>query len=1144
MKSIQSSKPMQKLCYLNLISLSKPKCAGAHGSFVLRLKRTLCPVIRAAIVSICLLCEVGTVSAQINWTNTNGGIFSTGSNWAGGVAPNSTQEASFNLVGANLGVTFTAPAATRNLFIGNGAYSFNLGGHTYSLFDTSLPASLVMGRAAGETGSLTLFNGTLTPDSASVGNSSGSSSTLILGAGSRLNASGTSDIGSNGTGLIHVRNGAVFDSDFLRIGFNETGNGQLHVDGANAVANIDGARFGFRGQSLVLVENGGTLNTSGLSTASNVGSFSQISILAGSTWNLRNGALNSGSGTSQIDIRGNLNANNADIVVSESTQMDVVSAGRFNLTGFSTLGLDVRGLFRVIGGGSVDIASDAGLTVRNSGGLVVASGNVATTSLNLDGSLAFSGGQIAVHGGTFRRNGSFALSGGFSSDSIFALADGAASSGLTSLTIGDFNSSFLREFRVLSGSTLNTSALSTIGQLGSGSVVRISGSGSTWNANNSISVGDAGAGTLLIENGGRLNTNGNSLLTGVAGVGGSGTLNVLSGGRLDAGSIELARIAGSASNASFAGSGTIVNAANLFVGGSSSGEGGTASLTIDDGAEVNIAGTLRARNLGTINLNGGRVTTQNFTRSSTGTLNFRDGELHVVGSFSNGSGNVSLIGTDVNENPTLVLSGAASTSGITNLNVGSSNRQGKLRVLTNAQLTTGVLTVGNLGTVDLDGGRLLIGSLASSGNFNWTRGAVDFTSSSSLNDSTLTSLLGSGHSLSENRTLGSTSGTMTLGSFLNVNGGTLRPAELVNNSTLSVNQGQVNTTTLTNNFGRMMLVSGNSSVSANTGVNNFGTIRMNSPTATISGGILSNELGGLISGTGQVDNRLINFGTVRVSGSEHLVFTGADNLNVTNANLSGGTLEFTQSLTNRSGAAIMGRGTLITSSSSPGGIGLTNDGLLSFSAGFSDIFGDVEQLSDGRIVTSGGGVTTFFDDVTHNGIEIRTFGGSRTVFLGEQGGVGNFTGTGMVEYAGDLRPGNSPASISYEGDVFFNSSVRTFIELGGLDSDQFDQLLVDGDFHVDGSLFVSLINGHTLGANDFYLIGDVGGTLSGQFNGLAEGSLVGNFGGRDLFITYAGGNGNDIGLFTAVPEPGTGLLLCFVASCFLLVRRRRLLEIA
>ena len=66
----------------------------------------------------------------------------------------------------------------------------------------------------------------------------------------------------------------------------------------------------------------------------------------------------------------------------------------------------------------------------------------------------------------------------------------------------------------------------------------------------------------------------------------------------------------------------------------------------------------------------------------------------------------------------------------------------------------------------------------------------------------------------------------------------------------------------------------------------------------------------------------------------------------------------------------------------------------------------------------------------------------------------------------------------------------------------------------------------------------VGGTLTGQYDGLGEGALVDNFGGQDLYVTYFGGDGNDIALFTpdVVPEPATLLLALLGLS--LLPRRR------
>ncbi len=113
---------------------------------------------------------------------------------------------------------------------------------------------------------------------------------------------------------------------------------------------------------------------------------------------------------------------------------------------------------------------------------------------------------------------------------------------------------------------------------------------------------------------------------------------------------------------------------------------------------------------------------------------------------------------------------------------------------------------------------------------------------------------------------------------------------------------------------------------------------------------------------------------------------------------------------------------------------------------------------------------------------------------------------------GDLRPGNSPASVLCDGNLFSGTSTETFIELSGLTTGAVDQM-------------VSLIDGHLLGLNQQNLIGDIGGTLIGQFNGLTEGSLVGTFGGKELFITHAACRCNGIALFTAIPEQGPGWLM-------------------
>ena len=163
-------------------------------------------------------------------------------------------------------------------------------------------------------------------------------------------------------------------------------------------------------------------------------------------------------------------------------------------------------------------------------------------------------------------------------------------------------------------------------------------------------------------------------------------------------------------------------------------------------------------------------------------------------------------------------------------------------------------------------------------------------------------------------------------------------------------------------------------------------------------------------------------------------------------------LEFTQNLTNNAGAFISGNGTLKTST------GLTNNGTMNFS-GLANVVGDVTNSATGKIISSGGGPTTFLDDVTNQG-EIRTSAGSFTVFFGAVTGAGTFTGTGTVNFEGDLKPGNSPAAVNFAGDVCSARTQRLKSKSAApRPAAQYDQINVAGELSLDGTLEISLING-------------------------------------------------------------------------------------
>ena len=131
---------------------------------------------------------------------------------------------------------------------------------------------------------------------------------------------------------------------------------------------------------------------------------------------------------------------------------------------------------------------------------------------------------------------------------------------------------------------------------------------------------------------------------------------------------------------------------------------------------------------------------------------------------------------------------------------------------------------------------------------------------------------------------------------------------------------------------------------------------------------------------------------------------------------------------------------------------------------------------------------------------------------------GLLRGTGSVESTvinhGKVSPGTSPGILSVN-QFTQNASGVLRIELAGTDNSdplnpQFDQLLTTGNVTLNGDLEVSFVHPYSPNAGDSYEIVDVGGLLSGTFSGLAELSFVGKHKGVNLFITYEGGDGNDV----------------------------------
>src|SRR5262249_48831240 len=135
--------------------------------------------------------------------------------------------------------------------------------------------------------------------------------------------------------------------------------------------------------------------------------------------------------------------------------------------------------------------------------------------------------------------------------------------------------------------------------------------------------------------------------------------------------------------------------------------------------------------------------------------------------------------------------------------------------------------------------------------------------------------------------------------------------------------------------------------------NNGGTLELAGPLANVTGPVANNA--GYIHGTGRFTAGLNNNagGTIRAESGDHLIIDTAGPTNAGTIELAGGTVEYSQALTNSATGTISGRGVFRGSSATPGGNGISNSGVMSFSAGISDIFGDVNNAASGKIVAAG-----------------------------------------------------------------------------------------------------------------------------------------------------------------------------------------------
>ncbi len=125
---------------------------------------------------------------------------------------------------------------------------------------------------------------------------------------------------------------------------------------------------------------------------------------------------------------------------------------------------------------------------------------------------------------------------------------------------------------------------------------------------------------------------------------------------------------------------------------------------------------------------------------------------------------------------------------------------------------------------------------------------------------------------------------------------------------------------------------------------------------------------------------------------------------------------------------------------------------------------------------------------------------------------------------GLLAPGGSRGVLAFVTRTSrLAETSKIEIDLGGTESDEYDEVAFLGDAVLGGIIEVLLKDGFELAPNQVFTVVTVQGSRLSEFAGLTEGSVAGAFNGVPLHITYLGGDGNDVAFYT-IPEP-TGACL-------------------
>ncbi len=597
-----------------------------------------------------------TLAADRSWSNTAGGNFSTSTNWQNGLLPGVNDVANFSNSSvffppglATYTITFNANAQTQAVRVKNDFVTFDLTNRT---FTTTAITGNEVGSVGGAGTILTARNARLTITGGVFNFNSVLPAQMLIGAvpggvGSLTVTNGGSIVGSprlfvgtpSATGFFNLPlGGGTVTTSLFDLGSGAGGHGTAVITGPFSQLTTGSLLVGNAGAGTMTVDTGGTFLNNGAAVIGNLtGSAGNITLDGATARWIQTGSMvigSSGAGTVNVTGGGSLNAVGQNVTVGSNAG----SIGRLFLSGNSSrarveqlvVGKDGIGIMHVSGGASISSSTSTSNIVSDTGNGFV---------------------DISSGGAWFSGNGSATIANQLNAVGRVDVRGFASRWTTNSLIVGNRGNGALN---ITDAASVSTSGGATIGSNSSGSgTVSVDGVGSIWNIfSGSLSVGRNGTGHMQITNGGRVQSLDSTIgvsssvlvqgqdstwvtddleVTGSAG--NFGTLVVNSGGIVDSHRGQVGPVIGGTGAATFSGAGTQWRiATTLSVGDNAfNTTGSVGTLTIENGATVDVIQSVIVGDNGTIILNGGTLRSSNLTLDSTAAFQFDAGLLRITG---------------------------------------------------------------------------------------------------------------------------------------------------------------------------------------------------------------------------------------------------------------------------------------------------------------------------------------------------------------------------------------------------------------------------------------------------------------------------------------------------------------------------------